>query len=74
MRYLDNKNYITSFRELYHEVIDENNNVKACGREKCKELIRLAHLITGGLSTYGESNTGRINLDKMIELYSILEK
>lgn len=71
---MGNKNYITSFKELYHEVIDENNNIKACGREKCLELIRLAHLITGGLNTYGDSNTGRINLDKMIELYNILKK
>lgn len=71
---MDNRNYITSFKELYHEVIDEDNQMKACGREKCKELIRLAHLITGGIITYGDSNTGRINLDKMVELHSILEK
>lgn len=71
---MSNESYIERFKELYPEVIDENGSIKVCGREKCKELIKLAHFITGKLNTYGDHNTGCLNRDKIIELYTILSK
>lgn len=71
---MDNTNYIESFKKLYPEVIGEDGYIKVCGRDKCRELIRLAHFITGGLNTYGDQSTGCLNRNKMIELYAILSK
>lgn len=71
---MDGKNYVDSFKKLYPEVIDENGYMKVCGRDKCKELIRLAHFITGGLNTYGDQSTGCVNREKMIELYNVLTR
>lgn len=69
-----NQNYVDDFLRLYTEVIDDNGHTKVCGREKCKELIRLAHMITGGLNTYGNPVNGMIYTNKMIELYTLLKK
>lgn len=52
---------------LFSKVFDENNNVKACGRENCKQLIELADLIEKG-KKHGNILTGCMNVDSVIEL------
>ena len=71
---MNDKNYVEEFKQVYHDVIDENGCMKACGRERCKDLIRLAHHITGGLNTYGNPESGCVDREKMIELYNELTK
>ena len=71
---MSDRNFVEEFKELYPQVIDENGYMLACGRDKCKELVRLAHFITGGLNTYGDPEGGYINREKMIELYKVLNR
>ena len=46
-----------SFLEKYSEVFDLNDNVIACGRVKCIELIREAKKIDKD-TDYGSEDTG----------------
>lgn len=59
---------VIEFRKKYREVFDDNGNIKACGRKKCIELIELAKTIQPG--NYGNSKTGFINIDNIIDLYN----
>lgn len=56
------------FEKLYKEVFDTEGNVLACGREKCKELIKLANAINNNIN-FGDENTGFINIKNMSILY-----
>lgn len=58
---------LDNFKTLYNEVFDKNNEVKACGREKCKNLIKLASTIKPNID-FGNENTGFMNIDNMIQL------
>lgn len=58
---------LDNFKTLYNEVFNKNNEVKACGREKCKNLIKLASTIKPNID-FGDENTGFMNIDNMIKL------
>ena len=57
-----------SFLEKYSEVFDSNDNVTACGRVKCKELIREAKKIDKD-ADYGSEDTGYMNVENMKNLH-----
>lgn len=61
------------FLKLYKEAIDEKGNVKACGRAVCKELIITANIIDN-TTDYGNSETGFMNTDNLMKLYSSIHK
>lgn len=45
---------------VYKEVFDEHGNVKACGREKCLELIEICSELDP-FNYYGDSKKGFLN-------------
>ena len=47
-------------RSLVFEVIDQNGNMRACGREKCKELIRILKDMYPNVD-FGNPETGFVN-------------
>lgn len=59
---------IQKFYQLYVECFDANNNVKICGREKCKELIKLANEIEPNIK-HGNLEEGFMNVRAMINLH-----
>lgn len=58
-----NNDFIT----LYKQVFDTEGNIKACGRDKCIELMVAADKIKQG--DYGNTNTGRLNIENIQDLY-----
>ena len=52
-------------KELYAEIFDSNGNVKAVGREKCKELIILMNAHYGDC---GNEKTGQMDVQKINNL------
>ncbi len=62
---------ILRFMYLYPEVFNEDDSIKACGREKCKSLIYYAYSIRpNGL--FGNPDTGWMNPENIIALYKEL--
>jgi hypothetical protein len=59
-----------NFKRLYKQVFDVNGNITACGREKCIELMLAANKIKTG--NYGDTNSGRLNIENVKELYEEL--
>ena len=55
-----------SFLKLYSEVFDENDKVKLCGREKCKDLIICCMSLSKG--NFGNKDNGMMNIDNIIAL------
>ena len=47
-------------RQKYDEVFDEDGKIKACGREKCKDLIQVCTMIAP-MGIYGDQKTGFLN-------------
>ena len=60
------------FLELMKEVFDENNTIKACGREKCQELINLADHLEPNVF-HGDVTSGFVNADTVTALRDMLE-
>ena len=60
---------IKHFARLFHEVFDENGNVRLVGRSKCSELIEAAKVVT---PIYGNTSTGWMRPDSIKALYSEL--
>lgn len=60
-----------AFEKLYKEVFDEQGNVKACGRDRCKMLMQLAHKLDAG-ANFGDTNAGYMNIEAMKELHAKL--
>lgn len=56
-----------NFLDAYAEVFDECGNIKACGREKCIELIEICYEIDP-YNYYGDINSGFLNKDHIFEL------
>jgi hypothetical protein len=56
-------------RSLVFEVIDQNGNMRACGREKCKELIRILKDLYPNVD-FGNPETGFVN-QKMLYQYFV---
>ena len=59
----------SKFREAFETVFDENGNVKLCGREACRRLIKSAMELNPKIN-FGNPVTGQINL----ESYPLLKK
>ena len=59
------------FLGLYDLVFDENGNIKACGREICKELIILANQIEKNVK-HGDETTGMMEVDTIKSLRTTL--
>ena len=58
----------TRFKMLYNQAFDENGNVKACGREVCRELILLANQIEKNVK-HGDEHTCMMDIDSIKKLY-----
>lgn len=58
------------FMTLYKQVFDADGNITACGRNKCIELMTAANKIKTG--NYGNTNTGRLNIETVKDLYRTL--
>lgn len=56
------------FIELYKVVFDSEDNVTACGRERCQELILLANQLESDVD-HGNAYTGFMNVENMRLLY-----
>lgn len=54
-------------QKLYLEIFDEQGNVKAVGREKCKELISLMNTHYGKNGEYGNERTGQMDVEKILK-------
>lgn len=52
---------------VYSEVFDEQGNVKACGREKCIELIEICSELDP-FNYYGDSKQGFLNEENIFKL------
>ena len=63
---------IEVFKALYKELFDENQNLKICGRDKCRQLIILAKNIKD--DDFGNIKHGMLNIDKIKDLYIELTK
>jgi len=59
------------FLGLYDLAFDENGNIKACGREVCKELIVLANQIEKNVK-HGDETTGMMDVDTIKSLRATL--
>lgn len=59
-------------RSLVFEVIDEHGNMRACGREKCRELILVLKEKYPGVD-FGNPETGFVN-QKMLYQYFVKNK
>ena len=59
------------FLGLYDLAFDENGNIKACGREICKELIVLANQIEKNVK-HGDETTGMMEVDTIKSLRATL--
>ena len=58
----------TDFRALFHNVFDENEEVKLCGREHCKALIiAMEEAFPGEL--FGNRETGFMDVFKIRRYY-----
>lgn len=55
------------FIELYNQVIDENGKPMVCGREKCKELIRMCKELDNE-HDYGNESNGMMMVDNIVKL------
>ncbi len=59
------------FLGLYDLVFDKDGNIKACGREVCKELIVLANQIEKNVK-HGDETTGMMEVDTIKSLRATL--
>lgn len=56
----------------YNKVFDENGNIKACGRENCKDLIKAIHAVSDKI--VGDEETGIMRVDILKKEYKKLVK
>lgn len=57
-------------RKSYKDVFDENGNIKLCGREACKKLIRLMQCRFPDVD-FGNAETGFMNTDNIKKYITI---
>ena len=57
------------FKEAFEVVFDENGNVKLCGREACKRMIKACMALEPKVY-FGNPITGQLNLNS----YPIMKK
>lgn len=58
----------TQLMLLYERVFDNQGNIKLCGREACKELIRVCREMQHGID-FGCTDTGIMNVDNIKRFY-----
>lgn len=56
-----------AFLKQYYRVFDSRNNIMACGRLECIQLINLANILEPDIS-HGNINTGHMKVEKIREL------
>lgn len=60
----------TEFETLYNDVFDSDDNIKICGRNKCKILIKKcnelnAELVKTHPDYFGSDDTGYMNVENI---------
>lgn len=55
-------------RELYEKVFDTNGDIKACGRDACKKLIKACQEIQPNVD-FGNVDTGMMHVENIKNLY-----
>lgn len=68
MRTKQSKENLRKFNAMYLECLDEDGNVKLCGRDKCIALIEFADKIEA-YQKHGNAETGFMDIEKLKELY-----
>lgn len=63
----------SAFISVYKRVFDQDNNIRVCGREVTSRLIGYADELEPGIS-HGDTKTGFINQQAMIDLYTKIIK
>ena len=58
-----------NFGKIFHQVFDENGNVRNCGRQNCQELIAAAKAAS---PIYGNEANGMMNVEAIKALYEEL--
>ena len=53
------------FKQQFEKVFDEEGNVKACGREACKELINMCK-VQDSQTDFGDPMTGMMNVRNIL--------
>lgn len=61
--YIDSE-YDKKIKDLYFEIFDEKGRVKAVGREKCKELMKILYYIYGDID-FGDLESGFMNIENI---------
>lgn len=61
------------FLSMYHQVFDEVGNVKPCGRDMTKSLIRIAQQLQPDVD-FGDLRTGYMNVEHMHNLIGLIEE
>lgn len=56
----------------YNKVFDEDGNIKACGRDNCKALIKAIHAVSDKI--VGDEDTGIMRVDILKEEYKNIIK
>ena len=58
---------LQKFHQLYNDVFDKDNNIIACGRERCKQLILLCEKLDSTID-FGNASTGFMKPENIINL------
>lgn len=66
-----NDKQLDKFKIVYDKVFDSSGKDKNCGREQCRELIRLANTLEPGTS-HGDLQTAFMKVDSIVALNSKL--
>ena len=64
---------IDEIKELYNEVFDEQGNIKLCGRDTCKKLMRALNEIYEDVN-FGDLDAGFLNIETVQKYTSKLIK
>lgn len=64
---------IKQFLDKYSEVFDDNNNIKICGRDVTKELIKIANDIEPDIS-HGDLDDGFMDVQAILNLCEKIKK
>lgn len=72
----EKRELIEKFNRLYDEVFDTNDNVKACGRTKCIQLINAANKVKSIWMIHenmGNETTGYINVNQIKKIRNFIK-
>lgn len=60
---------VKKFNQLYDVCFDENDKIKVCGREACRDLLYFLKN-----KKYGDINSGKLNIPEVVALHKKLNK